>query len=80
MNHTMLRKEQGLEVGAMQYDNDDVEAVQLSALHIEASLPEAKARIQVKAMLNNNYQDICKQIANQGNVDKGYEFKATLLC
>lgn len=64
----------------MQIDNDDVEVIQLSALDIEALLQKAKAVTQEKALLDNSYRDICKQITEEGNVDKGYAIKEDLLC
>ena len=76
----MLRKEQWLEVGAMQLEEESVETIQLSALDIETLLPEGKSRIQEKAMLDGNYQEICKQVVKQGNIDKGYTIKEDLLC
>ena len=57
-----------------------MEVIHLSELDIEALLPEAKARIQEKAMLDNGYQEICKQVVQQGNIDKGYTIMEDLLC
>jgi len=76
----MLRKEQWLEVGAMQLEEESVETIQLSALDIETLLPEEKTSIQEKAMLDGNYREICKQVVKQGNIDKGYTIKEDLLC
>ena len=31
-------------------------------------------------MLDDNYREVCKQVVNQGNIDKGYAIKEDLLC
>jgi len=71
INQTMLRKEQWLEVGAMQIEDNDIECINISVLDIEALLPESKERIKEKAILDDKYREICKQVTTGGNVDKG---------
>jgi len=31
-------------------------------------------------MLDHNYEEVCKQVINQGNIDKGYSIMEDLLC
>jgi hypothetical protein len=47
---------------------------------VELLLPEAKERIEEKAVLDNKYRDICKQVSMGGNVDKDYSIRDKLLC
>jgi len=79
-NQTMLQEEQWLEVGAMQLNDNDIGIIQLSALDIEVLLPEAKAKIQFKAILDDNYRKVCNQVVKKENIDKGYPVKEDLLC
>lgn len=79
-NHTMLRKEQWSEVGAMQLEDKGIEVIQLLALDIDALLPEAMEKSQEKAMLDNDYREVCKQVVKQGNIDQGYAIKEDLFC
>jgi len=59
----MLRKEQWLEVGAMHIDEEqNYDTIQISALEIELLLPEAEARIEEKALIDNQYRDKCKKV------------------
>jgi len=62
IDQMLLRKEQWLEVGAMQLEDEGVETIQLSAWDSEALSPEAKIRMQEKAMLDGNYREVCKQV------------------
>jgi hypothetical protein len=76
----MFDKEQWLEVGAMELDNDDVESVSIVALDIEQLLPEAKEKIKEKAMLDDQYRKICKQVVKDENIDKNFALKDDILC
>jgi hypothetical protein len=77
----MLQKEQWLEVEAMELDfDDDFESIQIAALDMHQLLPEAKERIKEKAMLDEKYRELCKQVLSGGNIDKGFEIKNELLC
>lgn len=44
------------------------------------SLPEAKERIQDKASLDNEYQEVCQRISMEGIVNKQYTIKDDILC
>jgi hypothetical protein len=69
----MMDKEQWLEVGAMEIDLDyDYEIIQISAIDVDQLLPEARERIKEKAMLDEKYRDLCKQVTKDGNIDKNF--------
>jgi len=77
---TLLRKEQWLEVGAMQLHDMEIGCLNFGAMDIEQVLPEAKERIKEKALVDNNYRMICKQLIPGGHVDKEYEIRDEILC
>jgi len=80
-NQTMLNKGQWLEVGAMDLDtNNEYETIQTSAMDVEPLLPEAKERIEEKAMVDERYRDLCKQISSGGNIDGNFTIANELLC
>jgi len=80
-NQTMLDKSQWLEVGAMELDTDDrYESIQLSAIDVDRLLPEAKERIEEKAMLDVKYRDLGKQKSSGGNIDGNFTITDELLC
>jgi hypothetical protein len=80
-NQTMLRKNQWLEVGAMELHFDNgIESIQIAALDVEQLLPEGKERIKEKAMFDEKYREWCKQVASEGNIIKIFTIKAELLC
>jgi hypothetical protein len=70
---TLLRKEQWVEIKAMQLDDDDREEISRGAVAVEQLLPEAKERIKEKAMLDEDYVAICKQLWSGGKIDEYYE-------
>jgi len=76
----LLRKEQWLEVGAMQLDDSDIEVMNIGAIDIEQLLPEAIQRIKEKALLDNSYRSICKQLSSGEITDKHYEMVNDILC
>jgi hypothetical protein len=76
----MLDKEQWLEVGAMETDLDEYESIPISAIKVDLSLPEARERIKEKAMLDEMYRELCKQVATGGNIDKSFSITDELLC
>jgi hypothetical protein len=77
----MLQKEQWVTVGAMELDlNINFESIHISAFHVVQLLPEAKERIKEKAMLDNKYRELCKQVTTEGNIDKSFSVKDELLC
>jgi hypothetical protein len=49
-------------------------------MDIEQLLPEAKERIKEKALLDEHYRTICKQLVSRRNVDKEYEIHNEILC
>jgi hypothetical protein len=64
-NQTMLRKEQWLEVGAMELDLDDgIESIQIAALDVAQLLPEAKETIMEKAFLDEKVRELCKPVSS----------------
>jgi hypothetical protein len=79
-NQAMLDKEQWLEVGAIEMNQDGYEVIQISAMEVELLLPEAKERIKEKAMLDEKYRELCKQVMAEGNLDKGFSITNKLLC
>jgi len=80
IKQTMLDKSQWLEVGAMGLDtNDEYKIIQISAMDVDQLLPEAKERIKEKAMLDEKYRDICKQISSGGNIDGNFSIMNELL-
>jgi len=79
-NKTLLRKEQWLEIGAMQLDDSSYEIIHIGALDVDQLLPEAKARIKEKALLDDNYGAICKQLSSGDVIDKHYELVDGILC
>jgi len=80
-NQTMIDKSQWLEIGAMELDtNDKYETIQISAIDVDRLLPEAKERIKEKAMLDEKYRDLCKQISSGGNIDGHFTIINKLLC
>jgi len=77
----MLDESQWLEVGAMDLDtNNEYETIQISAMHVEQLRPEAKERIKEKAMLDEKYRHLCKQISSGGNIDGNFTIVNELLC
>jgi len=59
---------------------DDLKAIQISAIEVEQLLPEAKERIKEQAMLDEKYRELCKLVSSGGNIDKGYSILNELLC
>jgi hypothetical protein len=77
----MLQKEQWLEVRAMELDLDaDFETIQISAIEVEQLLPEANEMFKEKAMLDDQYRELCKQVTTGGNNNKGISINNELLC
>jgi len=80
-NQTMLDKSQRLEVGAMDLDtNDDYETIQILAIDVDQLLPEARETIKEKAMLDEKYRELCKQVLTGKNIDKHFSITHELLC
>ena len=77
---TMLRKEQWLEVGAMELDDTDYEEINVGAIQVEQLLLQAKERISQKALLDNDYVALCRQLNSAGKIDEYYSIKDDLLC
>ena len=67
---TLLQKEQWVEIGATQLDDEDREEIRIGAIAIEQLLPEAKERIKENALLDKGYVAICKQLSSGGKVDE----------
>jgi hypothetical protein len=76
----MLNKEQWLEVGATELNQEEYEDVKISAIEIELLLPEAKERIKEKARLDDKYRELCKQVIKGENMDKKFTIMDDLLC
>jgi len=56
-----------------------IESIQISATDVEQQLPEAMERIKAKAMLDDEYREIWKQVSKEGNADKGFSISNELL-
>ena len=78
-NQPMLGKEQWLEIGAMDLDFVDYESIQISAIEVDQLLPEARERIMEKAILDEKYRELCKQVSTGGNIDKSFSILNELL-
>jgi len=77
----MLNKNQWLEISTMELDiKDEYEIIQIAAMDVEQLLPEAKERIKEKAMLDENYIALCKQVSSGKSVDKNFSISDELLC
>jgi len=80
-NQPMLRDKQWFEVGAMQLDDDDnCGSIVIAVLEVELSLPEAKSRMKEKVFIDNKYRELCKEVTEGGNIDKGYTAMDNILC
>jgi len=79
-NQTLLRKEQWLEVGELQIDDEDYDIIKIGALDIDQLLPGAKDRIKEKDLLDDEYWAICKQLSSGNIIHKHYELKDDILC
>jgi phage FluMu protein gp41 len=75
----MLQKEQWLEVGAMELDHKDVESIEMSAIDVDQLLPEAKERINKKAILDEKYKELCKQVSSGGNINRSFSISTELV-
>jgi len=79
-NQTMMDKENWLEVGAMELDLEEYETIQISAIEVDLLLPEAKERIKEKALLDDKYKELCKQVMREGNINKSFWIINELRC
>jgi len=81
---TMLGKAQWLEIGAVEienieYENIEYDSINIGAIKVEQLLPEAKERIIQKAMLDDNYKKIYKQVNDEKNTDSNLSIEGDLL-
>jgi len=77
----MLDKSQWLEISTMELDiKDEYETIQISAMDVEQLLPEAKERIKEKAVLDERYRALCKQVSSGEVIDKNFTMSDGLLC
>jgi hypothetical protein len=75
------RKEHWLETRAMQLEDPKFDTTQIGTPAADWLVPDARAAIQEKAMTDEEYQSICKQLANgDNNVDLNYQLKNDILC
>jgi hypothetical protein len=79
-NQTMLDTEQWIEVGAMEMDLDRYESIQISAIEVALLISEAREKIPEKAMLNEKYRELGKQVTIGGNIDKSFSITNEPLC
>ena len=77
---TLLPEEQWVEMGAMQLDDDNREEINIGAILVEQLLPAAKERIKEKALLDEDYTAICKQLSSGGKIDEHYKIRDDELC
>ena len=75
----LLQMEQWVEIGAMQLDDDNREEINIGAIMVEQLLPEAKERIKEKALLDEDYTAICKQLSSGGKINEHSEIRDDLL-
>jgi hypothetical protein len=50
------------------------------AIEVDQLLPEARERIKEKAMQDEKYRELCKQVLSGGNIDKSLSISNELLC
>jgi hypothetical protein len=55
-------------------------SIQIVSLNLEQLLPEAKERIRQRAMIDDKYRNLCKQVSIGGNINKNFTIKDELLC
>ena len=80
-SQTMLDKNQWLEIIAMDLDdNDESGSIQISAMDMEQLLPEATEAIKEKALLDEIYRDLRKQVSAGKNTDGNFTILNELLC
>jgi hypothetical protein len=77
---TLLRNEQWLEVEAMHLHVEEVKVIRIEVLGVKQLLLDAKECIKTKALLDDDYVAICKQLNSGGNVDQNYEIRNDSLC
>jgi hypothetical protein len=56
----------------MQIDDDELGVISIGPMEVEQLLPEAKEHIKQKALIDENYMVICKQLSSGGNVSKEF--------
>jgi hypothetical protein len=78
-NLTMSRKQQQMEVVAMEIEKAILDNITIAARDIEQLLPKAKEHIKEKAMLDVYYRTICKHVSLGGNVDKEYTVRQNIV-
>jgi len=64
----------------MQLDDSDIEVMNIGAIDVEQLLPEAIQRIKEKALLDDSYRSICKQLSSGEITDNHYEMVNDILC
>jgi hypothetical protein len=63
----------------MQLEETEVGCINIGAMDIEQLLPEAKEWIKEKAVLDEVYRTICKQLLSEGNMDSVYKIRDEIL-
>jgi hypothetical protein len=63
----------------MTLENDDYEEINIGGIAVEQLLPEAKERIMEKALLDEDYVKMCKQLSCGRKIDKHFEIQEELL-
>jgi hypothetical protein len=64
-NQTFLWNEQWLEIRAMQIKVNKIDVINIGAMDVKQLSPEAKEHIKKKALLDQDYQTICKQHSSE---------------
>jgi len=77
---TLFSKEQWLQEGDMQLDNDDIEVIRIGAMEVEQLLPGAKEHNNEKALLDEDYMAIYNQLSSGETIDKGYVIQDDSIC
>jgi len=79
-NQMLLRKEQWLEIGAMQSNDEGYESINTRTLDIDQLLPEVKERIKENTLLDEEYRWISNQLSSGNVTDNHYKLKDYILC
>jgi hypothetical protein len=72
-NPKHVAERQWLEVGGIELNLDNgFESIYISAQEVEPLLPEAKKRFKEKAIIDNRYRDLGKDVSTEGNIKNGF--------
>jgi len=75
----MISKEQWLEVGALELEEDQFGIIDIGAMEVETLLPEAKERIIQKAELDPKYREIRSKVQSEEHEDRHFSMDSNML-